>query len=71
MSPKPVYEHLAKLIKGQWWTKTENHTDSQGRSAFRGFYGRYRITAESSNNRKAVSEVELQRGQSNQFTIKL
>ncbi len=71
MSPKPVYEHLAKLIKGQWWTKTENHTDREGRSVFRGFYGRYRITAEASNNRKAVSEVELQRGQSNQFTIKL
>lgn len=43
MSPKPAYHELMKLIKGKWWTRTEGTTDSQGRFAFRGFSGDYRV----------------------------
>ncbi len=43
MSPKPAYDELVKLIKGKWWTRTEGTTDPQGRVAFRGFSGDYRV----------------------------
>jgi len=71
MSPKPVYDRLRSLIKGQWWTRAGGYTDTQGKLELRGFYGQYRISAELSSTRKTVSEVKLQRGSPNQFTIKL
>ncbi|MBN1126711.1 MAG: endo-1,4-beta-xylanase [Sedimentisphaerales bacterium] len=43
MSPKPVYEELHKRIKGQWWTKTTERTNSDGQIKFRGFLGDYNI----------------------------
>ena len=69
MSPKPVYEQLAKLIKVEWWTKTTGITDGQGLLSWRGFNGRYRLTAEAPQN--VVSEVPLQRASPNQFEIRI
>lgn len=43
MSPKPAYEALHKLIKGDWWTRTELKTDAQGKIALRGFLGQYAV----------------------------
>jgi endo-1,4-beta-xylanase len=71
MSPKPVYDLLTNLIKKQWWTKAEGRTDDDGRFDLRAFYGRYRMSAEHLNGGKAASEVQVQRGQTNQFTIKI
>ena len=44
MSPKPVYDALLSLIKGQWWTRTSVRTDKDGAASFRGFLGDYRVT---------------------------
>ena len=44
MTPKPAYSELHKLIKEKCWTKTKAVTDSEGRAAFRGFYGDYRAS---------------------------
>jgi endo-1,4-beta-xylanase len=71
MSPKPAYERLFKLIKERWWTKVQDATDIQGRFAWRGFYGRHRVTAQGPGNRKAVEELVLQRSKPNQFTIRI
>ena len=68
MSPKPAYERLLQLVKQQWWTQVASATDTQGRVPWRGFYGRYRLSAEASGAR-ATAEVRLQRGQANQFTL--
>jgi GH35 family endo-1,4-beta-xylanase len=44
MAPKPAYEALMKLIKGQWWTgEVKATTDSAGRVRFRGFLGSYAV----------------------------
>ena len=44
MSPKPAYEALHRLIKGEWWTgPLELKTDAQGRVKFRGFLGDYAV----------------------------
>ncbi len=46
MSPKPAYERLMKLIKGEWWTSEQTaNTDANGRVTFRGFLGDYRLDA--------------------------
>jgi GH35 family endo-1,4-beta-xylanase len=45
MTPKPAYEELKRLIKGQWWTKTQATVGSRGQARFRGFFGQYEVTA--------------------------
>ena len=69
MSPKPVYERLLKLVKGEWWTKSEGRADGQGEWATRAFYGTHRITAELPNGRILTKEVRWQRGQENRFEL--
>jgi endo-1,4-beta-xylanase len=45
MSPKPVYDRLLSLIKGEWWTKTQAITGADGQVKVRAFYGTQRIAA--------------------------
>ncbi len=43
MTKKPAYDILLKLIRHEWWTgPLELKSDSNGRVAFRGFFGSYR-----------------------------
>jgi endo-1,4-beta-xylanase len=45
-SPKPSYDALAGLIKGEWWLPpTERRTDANGVVAVRGFSGDYVVSA--------------------------
>jgi len=37
----------------------------------RAFYGSHRATAESANDQKTISELQVQRGQANQFELKI
>lgn len=45
LSPKPAYEQLMTLIKGEWWTKTDLQTDERGECRFRGIRGDYKVTS--------------------------
>ena len=46
MSPKPAYEALMRLVKGEWWTApTTLRTDAAGRAEFHGFLGPYAAEA--------------------------
>jgi hypothetical protein len=71
MSPKPVYEQLLHLIRKQWWTTAEGLTDDHGCFSLRAFYGSHHATAEGANGRKTTSEFQVQRGQPNQFELKI
>lgn len=42
MTPKPAYETLHKLIRGDWWTRAAVTTGPDGRATLRGFFGEYR-----------------------------
>lgn len=44
MNPKPAYVALDKLINHEWTTRSEGTTGPDGRLAFRGFKGSYRLT---------------------------
>ncbi|MGB2862588.1 MAG: endo-1,4-beta-xylanase [Sedimentisphaerales bacterium] len=46
MTPKPAYNELERLIKGQWCTKAETTTDAGGTARFRGFLGEYEVSAQ-------------------------
>jgi GH35 family endo-1,4-beta-xylanase len=44
MTPKPAYDVLMNLIKGQWWTHAKTRTTRDGVAEFHGFYGDYKVT---------------------------
>jgi hypothetical protein len=64
-SPKPSFEALRGLIKGEWCLPpTPMTTDADGRLRFNGFLGGYEVSAgeESATfrlERKGVAEVEV------------
>ena len=44
-SPKPAYDELSKLIKGEWWLPpTKMTTDSTGQFVLKGFPGEYELS---------------------------
>jgi len=44
MTPKPAYNALMKLIKGNWWTRTEARVSRPGTAQFHGFYGDNKVS---------------------------
>jgi endo-1,4-beta-xylanase len=69
MSPKPVYERLHSLIKGQWWTKLTGQPNALGVFPLRAFYGRHRVTVELPGGRRSTAEIHWRRGGQNQFVV--
>ncbi len=44
-SPKPAYEALLRLVKGEWWlAPVEMRTDAAGRFSLTGFLGEYELS---------------------------
>ena len=57
-SPKPAYDALRGLVKGEWWLKpTTLRTDDQGRVRVRGWRGAYEVRA-----KDAAASFELAKG---------
>lgn len=53
-SPKPAYDALLKLVKGQWWlSPTTMTTDERGQFTFTGFLGDYDLTL--GNDKASIS----------------
>ncbi len=71
MTPKPAYEELKKLIKGQWWTTSRLKTGDDGTAALRGFLGDYRITVRVGEKPPVVKEVSLKRSETNRWTVEV
>jgi GH35 family endo-1,4-beta-xylanase len=71
MSPKPVYERMLGLIKGEWWTKASGRTDSKGEWRTRAFYGDYELTIRTPDGRVSKQKLSVRRGADNSFKIGL
>jgi len=71
MTPKPVYDELMKLIKGKWWTKVSGTADGQGKLAFRGFLGNYKITVSAAGKQAVVQNISIEKDGPNAFTVRL
>ena len=69
MSPKPAYDRLMSLIKGEWWTKSEATSDARGEAKLRAYFGTQRITAQLPSGQSIIKEVHWERGQKNQFEL--
>lgn len=70
LTPKPAYDELMRLIKGEWWTQLEGSTDRDGALTFRGFYGDYHIVVQKGKT-TAEADFQLRRDQPAEITIVL
>ncbi len=70
LTPKPAYETLRRLIHEEWQTRTEVEYLQGEENRFRGFYGDYELTIETTTGvfRK---EIRMVRGGLNQFLLEL
>ncbi len=71
MSPKPVYERLMELIKGEWWTKEKGVTDGNGVWRTRAFFGDYELTIRTQSGVVKSIPVTAQQGRENKFEVVL
>jgi len=56
-SPKPAYDELLKLIKGEWWlAPTKMTTDANGQLTFTGFLGEYELSLGKQKTTFALAE---------------
>jgi len=64
-SPKPAYDALLGLVKGEWWlAPTPMTTDAEGRLRFNGFLGKYEVSSGETRlpfrlDRKGAASVEV------------
>ena len=68
MSPKPAYEQLKHLIRGEWWTALSGTTDASGEYRFRGFRGTYRVTVEAQRATRTTA-FGLTRGHTSELVV--
>jgi len=70
--PKPVFETLKRLIKGEWMTQPFTaYTDENGRINFSGFFGKYEIVVPQKRQKYTSFEFHLAADRQNslQFTL--
>jgi endo-1,4-beta-xylanase len=70
MSPKPAYEQLFGLVKGQWWTRVETAANAGGNVDFQGFLGQYEIEAKA-GDRPLVGKFALEKDTKTSVEIQL
>jgi len=46
LSPKPIYDRIRKLVRGEWRTNADSTTDAEGKAALRAYRGDYEVTVE-------------------------
>jgi len=71
LTPKPAYERLQSLIKGEWWTRTSGRTNARGELTVQAFLGRHRITLTPPQGDQVTREVEWRAGQRNRVEFKI
>lgn len=69
MSPKPVYDRLLALIKGDWWTRVEATSDARGECALQAFHGAHRATIQVGSAAPVRREFAWRSGQPNRVEI--
>jgi GH35 family endo-1,4-beta-xylanase len=68
--PKPVFQALKRLIKGEWLTQPMTlRTDAQGRVSWLGFYGAYEISLAAPGKKTQVEHIHLRKTTRPEWTI--
>jgi len=60
LTPKPIYERLLEMVKGEWWTECQGKTNADGEFHFRGFQGTYDITVNGQTQSRMLGKSGLQ-----------
>lgn len=68
LDPKPSYRALDELINHEWKTRFEAKTGADGKVAFRGFHGRYRVKVKTFSGQKTY-EMDVRPGQANRCEL--
>lgn len=69
MTPKPVYERLQALIKGEWWTRTQGRADAEGRFALNAFHGAHRVVVRTADGKETSRDMRWEKGKANAVEI--
>jgi GH35 family endo-1,4-beta-xylanase len=70
--PKPVFDALKRLIKGEWTTPPISATtDAEGKVSFRGFHGTYRVSLKQPGKKHPAYRVHVARGEDNRWAFTL
>lgn len=69
MSPKPAYDRLHALIKGDWWTRAEVTTKAEGRAGLNAFFGAHRATVKTPAGETVTREFHWSHGQENRVEL--
>lgn len=70
MSLKPAYYTIKNLIEKEWHTKETHFTNENGKTAFKGFYGKYDVTIEA-NGKNVTKEINLYSKGLNEFSFEI
>jgi len=70
-NPKPVFQMLDQLINDEWKTHISTALDSNGKLAFRGFYGVYKITLTTADDRIHTFEIHIRRDERNDWEFRV
>jgi len=70
MTAKPAYDELKRMIKGEWWTRTETTSRAGGEASFRGFLGDYQISTQT-GGRKLTGEFQLDKTTKDRIDVQL
>jgi len=70
LTSKGVYHRVQRLVREEWRTRFQGVTDTKGRTAFRGFHGKYQLTVEA-RGAKQIREFELNPGKPVQVTVSI
>ncbi len=67
--PKPAFFALRDLVRNRWRTRTSLVTGRDGRAAFRGFHGRYRLALSRPGGGAATGELSVRAGGPNAWSV--
>jgi len=71
-SPKPVFNVLKKLIKGEWLTgPLTTRTGMDGGVSWRGFFGQYEVTVRQPEKKDLIYQFHLSEKDANKWVITL
>lgn len=71
-NPKPIYARLRRVIREEWMTRNLSlKADQEGRAAFRGFCGKYRVHVKAPSGKEADLDLHLSREGEREFRFRL
>jgi endo-1,4-beta-xylanase len=69
-NPKPAWFRLKKLIREEWTTEAAGRTSHDGTFRFRGFFGRYKVTARIGNTIRKF-KIHIEKNKPNHWRFNL